>query len=161
MTAPVESTRGPPELPGLIAASVCKALIKELSVAESPAVTGRFFALMIPKVTVPDKPSGEPIAITGSPTATLSLSPNWRAGRFFALIFNTARSYEESRPRIVPSYISPLLSVTRIVPPFSATAAITWLFVKIYPLLSITKPDPVPPPLVELVVTETTDGRTR
>ncbi len=70
MTAPVESTSGPPEFPGLIAASVCRALMKELSLEESPAVTGRFFALMIPVVTVPDKPSGDPIAITASPTAT-------------------------------------------------------------------------------------------
>ena len=70
MTAPVESTNGPPELPGLIAASVCRAFINELSFEESPAVTGRFFALIIPVVTVPDKPSGEPIAITESPTAT-------------------------------------------------------------------------------------------
>ena len=70
ITAPVESTRGPPEFPGLIAASVCSALIKELSLEESPAVTGRFFALIIPVVTVPDNPRGEPIAITESPTAT-------------------------------------------------------------------------------------------
>ena len=70
ITAPVESTSGPPELPGLIAASVCNALINELSLLESPAVTGRFLALIIPVVTVPDNPSGEPMAITESPTAT-------------------------------------------------------------------------------------------
>ena len=44
--------------------------MKELSLFESPAVTGRFFALIIPVVTVPDNPSGEPMAITESPTAT-------------------------------------------------------------------------------------------
>jgi hypothetical protein len=76
MTAPVESTSGPPEFPGLIAASVCRALIKELSLPDSPAVTARSLALMIPKVTVPERPSGEPMAMTESPTATLSLSPN-------------------------------------------------------------------------------------
>ena len=76
MTDPVASTSGPPEFPGLIAASVWRAFINELSVADSPAVTARSFALMIQRVTVPCNPSGEPIASTESPTATLSLSPN-------------------------------------------------------------------------------------
>jgi hypothetical protein len=64
MTAPAELTSGPPEFPGLIAASVWMALIKELSPADSPAVTARSFALTIPRVTVPERPSGEPMAIT-------------------------------------------------------------------------------------------------
>ena len=64
----------------------------ELSVFASPAVTARSFALIIPVVTVPDNPSGEPIAITESPTAILSLSPNWRAFNPEALIFRTAKS---------------------------------------------------------------------
>ena len=64
ITAPVASTKGPPEFPGLIAASVCSALINELSVAESPAVHGRSLALIITSVTVPDNPRGEPIAMT-------------------------------------------------------------------------------------------------
>ena len=67
---------GPPEFPGLIAASVCSALINEFSPAVPPAVTALSFALIIPNVTVPDRPRGDPIAITASPTATLSLSPN-------------------------------------------------------------------------------------
>ena len=58
MTAPVEFTSGPPEFPGFIAASVWSALIKALSASFSPAVTARSFALIIPSVTVPDKPSG-------------------------------------------------------------------------------------------------------
>jgi hypothetical protein len=91
MTAPVASTNGPPELPGLIAASVCSALINELPDPESPAVTGRSFALIIPRVTVPERPSGEPIAITESPTATLSLSPNSSAGRLVPLILIIAK----------------------------------------------------------------------
>ena len=64
ITAPVVSIRGPPEFPGLIAASVCSALMNELSPADPPAVTARSFALIIPRVTVPDNPSGEPTAIT-------------------------------------------------------------------------------------------------
>ena len=74
------------------AASVCSALINELPDPESPAVTGRFFALIIPRVTVPERPSGEPIAITESPTATLSLSPNSSAGRLVPPILIMAKS---------------------------------------------------------------------
>ena len=58
----------------------------------SPAVTGRFLALTMPLVTVPDRPSGEPIAITGSPTTTLSELPSGSAVRFLALTLRTARS---------------------------------------------------------------------
>ena len=65
ITAPVESTSGPPELPGLIAASVWMASITA-SAPESPASsrTGRSSALTMPCVTVPTRPSGEPMAIT-------------------------------------------------------------------------------------------------
>lgn len=41
-TAPVASTNGPPEFPGLIAASVWSALINELSLVPVPEVTARF-----------------------------------------------------------------------------------------------------------------------
>ena len=76
MTAPRASSSGPPELPGLIEASVCRALMYELLPPEpSPEATGRFFALMMPVVTVLDRPNGAPIAIVESPTATLSELP--------------------------------------------------------------------------------------
>ncbi|MEY4888094.1 MAG: hypothetical protein RL237_157, partial [Actinomycetota bacterium] len=91
-TAPVISTSGPPEFPGLIAASVCNALINELSPELSPVVNALFFALIIHDVTVPDKPSGEPIAITVSPTKMLSLLPNCRVGAEVTSIFKTAKS---------------------------------------------------------------------
>jgi hypothetical protein len=42
-----------------------------------PSRTGRSSALMMPEVTVPARPSGEPIAMTGSPTAILPESPSW------------------------------------------------------------------------------------
>ena len=76
----------------MIAASVCSALINELSLPVSPAVTARFLALIIPKVTVPERPSGDPIAMTESPTATLSLSPNCRAVKPVTAILSTAKS---------------------------------------------------------------------
>lgn len=72
--------------------------MNELSLLDSPAVTARFFALMIPVVTVPLNPSGDPIAITASPTAMASLSPNCKAFKPFAVILRTAKSYEASRP---------------------------------------------------------------
>src|SRR6478752_500974 len=76
MTAPRASSNGPPELPGLIEASVCRALMYELLPPEpSPEATGRFFALMMPVVTVLDRPNGAPIAIVESPTATWSELP--------------------------------------------------------------------------------------
>ena len=42
--------------------------MNELSPVPLPEVTARFLALIIPDVTVPASPSGEPIAITPSPT---------------------------------------------------------------------------------------------
>ena len=66
--------------------------MNEVSPAEPPAVTARSFALIIPKVTVPDNPSGEPIAMTESPTATSSLLPNWSAGKPVARILRIAKS---------------------------------------------------------------------
>ena len=69
ITRPAPSSNGPPEFPGLIAASVCTALINARSPLP-PAVTGRSSELMIPAVTVPFSPSGAPIAITSSPTLT-------------------------------------------------------------------------------------------
>ena len=66
-TWPCRLTSGPPELPGLIAASVCTALMYDES-PPSPTVTGRSTALTMPEVTVAESPSGEPIATTVSPT---------------------------------------------------------------------------------------------
>ena len=77
ITSPSAFRSGPPELPGLIAASVWIALMNEVSDC-SPAVTGRSRAETIPAVTVPDKPSGEPTAIAVSPTWTVPALPSSR-----------------------------------------------------------------------------------
>ena len=64
-SSPFMFTNAPPELPGLIAASVWIAFITECwPVLSSPVVTGRSRALMMPVVTVPCSPSGEPMATT-------------------------------------------------------------------------------------------------
>src|SRR5690349_13996040 len=73
-TWPWRFTNGPPELPGLIAASVCTALMNEESLP-LPVVTGRCTALTMPEVTVAERPSGEPIATTVSPTRIWSADP--------------------------------------------------------------------------------------
>ncbi len=60
----------------------------------SPEATGRSFALMMPVVTVLERPNGAPIAMVESPTATLSESPRASgaspSGAFFS--FSTATS---------------------------------------------------------------------
>ena len=68
MTSPSILNSGPPELPTLIAASVCK---KSSYVPRSD----RFLAEMMPAETENPRPWGFPIASTGSPTLTCSLSP--------------------------------------------------------------------------------------
>jgi len=56
----------PPLLPGLMEASVCTADTSSAERSLSPGTcTVRLRALTMPDVTVPDKPSGAPIATTG------------------------------------------------------------------------------------------------
>ena len=84
ISSPWALTRAPPELPGLIAAEVWMAFVTTgsagvwLPKGESfgdPVVTGRSRALTMPVVTVPERPSGLPMAMTGLPTTTESESP--------------------------------------------------------------------------------------
>ena len=94
MTAPAPSSSGPPELPGLMAASVWMALMNEASSdVPSPAVTGRSTALTMPDVTVPSRPSGAPIAMAVSPDVDVRTSRPARpwAGRVRSTL-TTARS---------------------------------------------------------------------
>src|SRR5699024_5641877 len=79
-TCPAILIKGPPEFPGLIAASVCIAVISQ-SYSPSPSVsTGTVLPIpeIIPDVTDEAKsvPKGEPIAIAGSPTVKFSEYPN-------------------------------------------------------------------------------------
>ena len=96
MTAPCALSSGPPELPGLIEASVCRALMYEALLPwPSLEATGRFLALTMPVVTVPDRPKGAPMAMVASPTATLSELPSGSGlsvapAAFFSLITATS-----------------------------------------------------------------------
>ena len=111
---PLMLTSAPPELPGLIAASVWIASSTVFWLPDSPVVdTGRFSALMIPVVTVPDKPSGEPIATTGWPTrrsdeepTAMGVSPETPCTRI------TAISLVGSAPTTVNGAVRPSEKVT-------------------------------------------------
>ena len=74
-TSPDMLTSGPPELPGLMAASVWMKSLNGL-----PGSMDRPLALMMPAVTVCWSPKGEPMASTQSPTLTLSESPSTAEG---------------------------------------------------------------------------------
>src|SRR5213079_762622 len=75
ITWPAMSTSGPPEFPGLIAASVCR------NRWNWPPTLSRSLALIIPAVTVALRPKGLPIATTQSPTLTPSEFPELRHGK--------------------------------------------------------------------------------
>ena len=82
---PAVSISAPPELPGLIAASVCT----KLSTGSVPL---RTIALTMPWVTVWPMPNGLPTASTTSPTATSLMSANAMGCRSSASILRRARS---------------------------------------------------------------------
>ena len=74
-TSPARFTSGPPELPGLIAASVCRNCARRIE------PSSRCFPLMIPALTVVSSSNGLPIAITQSPIERPSESPSLATGR--------------------------------------------------------------------------------
>ena len=75
-TSPRAFRSGPPELPGLMAASVW------IMSCERPVATGngRFSALTTPTLTVCARPNGLPIAMTKSPCWIWVESPNFASG---------------------------------------------------------------------------------
>ena len=85
----------------------------------------------MPDVTVPESPSGAPIATTGWPTCrdadvlsamTLSLPGFWT--------LSTARSVCGSRPVIVAGLLFPSENCTSTEPPSVAAMEMTWLLVR-------------------------------
>ena len=127
-------TSAPPELPGLIAASVWMASSTVFWFrASPPAATGRFRALMMPVVTVPSSPSGEPIATTSWPTCRLAEEPSVIGVRpETPCALTTAISLLGSAPTTVNRAVRPSAKVTVVSGPPLA-AATTWLLVKISP----------------------------
>ena len=136
ITSPRESSSGPPELPGLMAASVWMASSMK---APSGERTERM-ELTIPRVMVPVSPKGLPMANTFCPTTRCEESPRVTGTRSGAEIWMTARSWERSRPTILAGYLRRLASVTSI----WRAPSTTWKLVRMCPCLSRTKPEPWP-----------------
>src|SRR5436309_3074263 len=96
-TTPQRSTSGPPELPGLIGASVWI-----IGSSEMPG-SSRLSPLTIPRVIVCSRPIGLPMATTSPPTLTADESPSRAAGSAAALSTrSSATSSTESSPRMRP-----------------------------------------------------------
>ena len=122
---PVMSTSAPPELPGLMAASVWMN-----TCVSDCAISVRASAEMMPLVTVWPTPNGLPMASTRSPTSSLSLSANSRNGKSLPpfSILSTARSVRSSWATILASNSRLSDSATRIsvsAPPLTTCVLVT------------------------------------
>ncbi len=115
-SSPFMFTSAPPELPGLIAASVWIASSTVFWLRRSPpAATGRFSALTMPTVTVPSSPSGEPIATTSCPTRRSADEPSAIGVRSDTpSAFTTAMSLEGSVPITLNGAVRPSAKVTLV-----------------------------------------------
>ena len=127
ISSPCPLTSAPPELPGLIDASVW---IRSPRTPVCPPRV-RLVAETMPVVTVPSRPNGLPMATVVSPTVASSVA-NGTVGRSTASICRTATSVVGSVPTTWASWVSPLGRVT-----WTATAsATTWLLVTSRPSAS-------------------------
>ena len=167
ISSPFMFTSAPPELPGLIAASVWMASSTVFWLSASPTVdTGRFSALMMPAVTVLSSPSGDPTATTLCPTRrsadepiVIAVNPDMSFARM------TAMSLIGSAPTIVNDAMRPSLNVAVVSAPDSPSGPApgtdtTWLFVRISPSGSRTMPEPSAVARPSLVSNFTTLGTT-
>ena len=138
ITRPVASSSGPPELPGLIAASVwmTSSIAKPLG-----AVMRRCSAETTPVVSVRSRPNGLPIATVGSPTRTAPESPSASGWSLTSLGFtaSTARSVSASLPITRAETVRWSENDTRT----SSEEATTCALVRMWPFSSSTKPEPV------------------
>mmetsp|Transcript_18959 Transcript_18959/g.32631 ORF Transcript_18959/g.32631 Transcript_18959/m.32631 type:complete len:237 (+) Transcript_18959:3-713(+) len=140
-TSPAALSSGPPELPGLIAASVCMKS-RRLSGKPSSALD-LLMLLMMPTVTVLSRPSGLPRAMAQSPTWTASESPRAANGKsvpWGGSTLTTARSSSSSEPITLPSNCRESVSVTRAF----VTPLTTCALVMMMPDLSTMIPEPWP-----------------
>src|SRR5262249_38655575 len=127
-TSPWEDTSGPPELPGLSAASVW--ITSSMSRPER-ARSDRPSAETTPVVTVDSNPSGLPMAITSWPRLSSLELPSAAAGSVTGASTRTsARSVSGSSPttRAVRLRPSTVVTLTR-----AAAAPTTWLLVSTSP----------------------------
>ena len=129
ITSPRRFSSGPPELPGLMAASVWMTS----SYLASAICIGRPIALMTPTLIVWSKPNGLPMAITQSPGAicdgVAQLGFLERRAWASAVSWMSALSVSWSRPTILAWYTSPSSSPKSATSIFVAPST-TWLFVR-------------------------------
>ena len=116
-SSPRRLTSAPPELPGLIDASVWMKFWKP-----SPGRPLRPTAETMPEVTVWPTPKGLPTATTKSPTSSRSLSARVTAARRSAGIRISATSVSGSDPTNSALRVRPSLSVIET----SSAPSITW-----------------------------------
>jgi hypothetical protein len=127
--------RGPPELPGLMGASVWR----KSAYCRFPAATVRPVAERTPTETVLERPKGFPTAMTVSPIMRSSERPSRAAGKLPPpSIWRRARSISGAEPTIRAGKERPSLSVTWMsVPPMT-----TCSLVRMYPSRSMRTPEP-------------------
>src|SRR5438477_960676 len=134
ITCPAMLTRGPPELPGLIAASVWMK-----SNPGAATVSGAPLRLTMPNETDCSRPNGWPSASTNSPTRMRLESPRGSTGSPPASMRTRARSTRRSSPTVRPLKRRPSARRTWI----HSACSMTWALVTIRPLDSMMKPEPV------------------
>ena len=134
ITSPCMFTRGPPELPGLIAASVWR------KSSNGPWPIWRALALMIPAVTVACRPNGEPTASTQSPTWTRSESPTFAARN--VPLPSSSRSVARSVFRSSPTIFALCLLPSSVITSMSVARSTTCALVRAIPLGSTMTPEP-------------------
>jgi hypothetical protein len=102
MTSPSVLTSGPPELPGLMAASVWSHRLYSLTPGRNRRVQDT-----MPMLTLRDMPHGAPIAITKSPSLSRAESPSFAKGGGdspgLSLSWSSERSTSLSVPTIFAS----------------------------------------------------------
>src|ERR1043166_245844 len=136
ITLPSMFSSGPPEVAGLIEASVW---MKSVNVRPcSVDGTERPSAETTPGVTLPLRPNGLPTATTVSPIIRSDDVPIGAVARFFALTRSTATSLSGSTPMSFAESFEPSLKLTLI----DDAPSTTWLFVTTTPSLDQTKPEP-------------------
>ncbi len=109
MTSPLMLARAPPELPGLMAASVWIML----TATSASFSRGRSTALTTPEVTVPLSPNGLPMATATEPTAGSALASFAAISRFDpGSTRTTATSEDGSAPTTFPLRVWPSDRVT-------------------------------------------------
>ena len=169
ISSPFASSSGPPELPGLIEASVWIALSMPKLVSPS---TVRFVAEITPIESDWSSPNGLPIAATGSPTVKLERSESSTGcrSRPSGSTLISATSASASKPLISagtrlrsPNSTKTCLASCGVPPPFRWPPLVTtWALVTMSPSLSTTNPDPwpaePPPPRTSLVLPSKTES---